>query len=129
VSFIKIARLETAHLRQEIRAPLLRVRARMSVPGRKVARQEARLRQHPGDLPDATHIRMPGPVPVRRAYKFRAYPTRPQDGRASRLLADHCDLYNAALQERREAWRMRQARARNVYARAGLGSGQAAHAA
>jgi len=45
---------------------------------------------------------------VRRAYKFRAYPTRPQEGRAARLLADHCDLYNAALEERREAWRMRQ---------------------
>jgi putative transposase len=45
---------------------------------------------------------------VRRAYKFRAYPTRPQEGRAVRLLADHCDLYNAALAERREAWRMRQ---------------------
>jgi putative transposase len=26
-----------------------------------------------------------------------------------RLLADHCDLYNAALMERREAWRMRRA--------------------
>jgi hypothetical protein len=25
-----------------------------------------------------------------------------------RLLADHCDLYNAALIERREAWRIRQ---------------------
>jgi putative transposase len=45
---------------------------------------------------------------VRRAFKFRAYPTRPQEGRSVRLLADHCDLYNAALQERREAWRMRQ---------------------
>jgi putative transposase len=45
---------------------------------------------------------------VRRAFKFRAYPTRPQEGRAVRLLADHCDLYNAALEERREAWRMRQ---------------------
>jgi putative transposase len=44
---------------------------------------------------------------VRRAYKFRAYPTQPQQGRAVRLLADHCDLYNAALTERREAWRMR----------------------
>jgi putative transposase len=44
-------------------------------------------------------------VPVRRAYKFRAYPTQPQEGRAVRLLADHCDLYNAALLERREAWR------------------------
>jgi putative transposase len=46
-------------------------------------------------------------VPVRRAYKFRAYPTRPQEGRAVRLLADHCDLYNAALMERREAWARR----------------------
>ena len=44
---------------------------------------------------------------MRRAWKLRAYPTRPQEGRAVRLLADHCDLYNAALQERREAWRMR----------------------
>ena len=43
---------------------------------------------------------------MKRAYSFRAYPTRPQEGRAVRLLADHCDLYNAALQERREAWRM-----------------------
>src|SRR5690242_12885526 len=46
--------------------------------------------------------------PVRRAFKFRAYPTSPQEGRAARLLADHCDLYNAALEERREAWRMGQ---------------------
>jgi putative transposase len=45
---------------------------------------------------------------VRRAFKFRAYPTRPQEVRAARLLADHCDLYNAALEERREAWRMRR---------------------
>jgi putative transposase len=45
---------------------------------------------------------------VRRAFKFRAYPTRPQEGRAARLLADHCDLYNAALEERREAWRIRR---------------------
>ena len=47
---------------------------------------------------------------MRRAYKLRAYPTRPQEGRAVRLLADHCDLYNAALQERREAWRMHTVR-------------------
>jgi putative transposase len=45
---------------------------------------------------------------VRRAYKLRAYPTGSQEGRAVRLLCDHCDLYNAALQERREAWRMRR---------------------
>ena len=42
---------------------------------------------------------------MKRAYKLRAYPTRPQEGRAVRLPADHCDLYNAALQERREARR------------------------
>jgi putative transposase len=42
---------------------------------------------------------------MRRAYKFRAYPTGPQEGRAGRLLRDHCDLYNAALEERRDAWK------------------------
>lgn len=47
---------------------------------------------------------------MKRAYKLRAYPTRPQEGRGVRLLADHCDLYNAALTERREAWRMHRAR-------------------
>jgi putative transposase len=57
----------------------------------------------------ADHSAGEGPA-VKRAYKFRAYPTRPQEGRAVRLLADHCDLYNAALAERREAWRMRKLR-------------------
>src|SRR5687768_14454068 len=47
---------------------------------------------------------------MKRAYKLRAYPTRSQEGRAVRLLADHCDLYNAALTERREAWRMHKVR-------------------
>lgn len=56
-----------------------------------------------------THTDHRDPVQVRRAYVFRAYPTRPQEGRAVKLLRDHCDLYNAALEERREAWRMRTA--------------------
>ena len=56
-----------------------------------------------------THTDRRDLVQVRRAYVFRAYPTRPQEGRAVKLLRDHCDLYNAALEERREAWRMRQA--------------------
>jgi putative transposase len=55
-----------------------------------------------------THTEHTDPVQVRRAYKFRAYPTHPQEGRSVRLLADHCGLYNAALEERREAWRMRR---------------------
>jgi len=45
---------------------------------------------------------------VRRAYKFRAYPTSGQASRLSRCLRDHQQLYNAALEERREAWRMRR---------------------
>jgi putative transposase len=56
----------------------------------------------------AAHADYRDPVQVRRAYKLRAYPTHPQQGRAVRLLADHRDLYNAALQERREAWRMQR---------------------
>jgi putative transposase len=46
---------------------------------------------------------------MRRAYKFRAYPTCPQEGRSVGLLRDHCDLYDAAREERTEAWRMRKA--------------------
>ena len=42
---------------------------------------------------------------MRRAYKFRAYPTRRQEQRAQALLHAHRHLYNAALEERREAWR------------------------
>ena len=47
---------------------------------------------------------------MKRAYKMRAYLTRAQEGRAVRLLADHCDLHNAALAERREDWRMGRVR-------------------
>jgi putative transposase len=45
---------------------------------------------------------------VRRAYKFRVYPTTGQASRAAQCLRDHQRLYNAALEERREAWRMRK---------------------
>ena len=45
---------------------------------------------------------------MRRAYKFRIYPTTGQVSRASQCLRDHQRLYNAALEERREAWRMRK---------------------
>ena len=62
-----------------------------------------------GNLPGRDHTDHRDPVLVRRAYVFRAYPTRPQEGRAFKLLREHCDLYNAALEERREAWRMRKA--------------------
>lgn len=37
---------------------------------------------------------------------MRAYPTARQQRAAADLLAAHCELYNAALQERRDAWRL-----------------------
>jgi putative transposase len=43
-----------------------------------------------------------------KAFKFRLYPTCPQRDRLSAMLRDHCELYNAALEERREAWRRRR---------------------
>jgi putative transposase len=45
---------------------------------------------------------------VRRAYKFRIYPASGQAIRAAACLRDHQRLYNAALEERREAWKRRQ---------------------
>jgi putative transposase len=45
---------------------------------------------------------------VRRAYKFRIYPTSGQASRAALCLRDHQRLYNAALEERREAWKRAQ---------------------
>lgn len=47
---------------------------------------------------------------MKRAYKMRAYPTGPQQGRANRLLAAHCEIYNAALEERIVAWKHSQTR-------------------
>ena len=43
---------------------------------------------------------------VRRSYKFRLRPTKKQEAALSACLEDTRQLYNAALEERREAWRM-----------------------
>lgn len=40
-----------------------------------------------------------------RAYKFLLRPTVRQAQALAEMLSDHCSLYNAALQERRDAWR------------------------
>ncbi|MFJ3949401.1 RNA-guided endonuclease InsQ/TnpB family protein [Streptomyces libani] len=42
---------------------------------------------------------------MRRSYKFLLRPTVGRQSALVAMLADHCDLYNAALQERRDAWR------------------------
>src|ERR687897_788097 len=44
---------------------------------------------------------------MRRAYKFRLRPTARQHVALEKCLALHRELYNAALQERRDAWRLR----------------------
>ena len=46
---------------------------------------------------------------MKRSYRYRLKPNRQQTGTLSRILETHRQLYNAALQERREAWRMRRA--------------------
>src|SRR5215471_17747480 len=49
------------------------------------------------------------PVEVRQAYKFLLRPTGRQARLLAQMLEDHRQLYNAALEERREAWRMGRA--------------------
>jgi putative transposase len=43
---------------------------------------------------------------LQRAYKYRIYPSRAQETTLERWLALCCELYNAGLQERRDAWRI-----------------------
>ena len=43
---------------------------------------------------------------MRRAYTFRLRPTARQHAALGQCLASHRELYNAALQERRDAWRL-----------------------
>ena len=45
---------------------------------------------------------------VQRAFKFRLYPTSKQHDALGLMCAAHAELYNAGLQERRDAWVMRR---------------------
>jgi putative transposase len=53
---------------------------------------------------------MAGTRTVHRAFKYRIYPTHAQDAAMQHILGRCRELYNAALEERREAWRMRHQR-------------------
>ena len=44
---------------------------------------------------------------MNRVFRYRLYPTSRQNTALGEMLRDHCDIYNAALQERRDAYRMR----------------------
>jgi putative transposase len=48
------------------------------------------------------------PRTVRKTFKYKLQPTAEQEGTMAFVLRRCCELYNAALEERREAWRMRQ---------------------
>src|ERR1039458_454673 len=41
-----------------------------------------------------------------RNYKFRMYPTKAQEKALHTLVDQHCDLYNAALEQRQVAWHL-----------------------
>ena len=41
---------------------------------------------------------------MNRVYRYRLYPTCKQADSLNAMLRDHCTIYNAALQERRDAW-------------------------
>jgi putative transposase len=43
---------------------------------------------------------------MQRAFKYRIYPSKAQGTKLEATLSFCCELYNAALQERRDAWRM-----------------------
>ena len=43
---------------------------------------------------------------MQRAYKYRIYPSPTQQTTLERWLTLCCELYNAGLQERRDAWRI-----------------------
>src|SRR5215204_6092240 len=43
---------------------------------------------------------------IRRTYRYRIYPSRAQTARLNETLRLCCELYNAALQERRDAYRL-----------------------
>jgi putative transposase len=45
---------------------------------------------------------------VRKTFKFRLYPSAKQAALLDEQLAEACRLYNAALQERRDAWKMQK---------------------
>ena len=45
-------------------------------------------------------------VVIRKSFKYRLYPTEAQIVALNEQLAEACRLYNAALQERRDAYRL-----------------------
>jgi putative transposase len=58
------------------------------------------------DIQEVNLNSMADQIVTQRAYKFRIYPSRVQKTKLEQTLSLCCELYNAALQERRDAWRI-----------------------
>lgn len=43
---------------------------------------------------------------MRKTFRYRIYPTKAQEQALNQQLREGCKLYNAALQERRDAWKL-----------------------
>ena len=43
---------------------------------------------------------------MRKTFRYRIYPTKGQDVALTQQLREACTMYNAALQERRDAWKL-----------------------
>ena len=60
-----------------------------------------------------------------KAYRYRLYPTSGQHVALASMLSAHAELYNAALQERRDAWNARKARGitdpKDTFGKVGIG--------
>src|ERR1700730_5634180 len=70
------------------------------------------LRSHPGRIlvAVANEHDVPGPAVVVRSFRFKLDPTVGQARVLDRLVGVQRELYNAALEERREAWRRARVR-------------------
>jgi putative transposase len=55
-----------------------------------------------------SRVRILHALSVYKSFKYRLYPTAKQQALLDGQLAEACRLYNAALQERRDAWKMRK---------------------
>ena len=85
--------------------PRLPATSRIACRTRTALRTAAAARQAAVTRPCEHVAAMDRPVKVYRTYRYRIYPTRAQRAALDARLVFSCDLYNAALEQRRYAWR------------------------
>ena len=81
-------------------------------PSRKIKEKGMQTRVPKALNIDREHYRLPpievgvGRAPMFKTYRYRIYPNREQEQKLSSVLSLCCELYNACLEERREAYRL-----------------------